>query len=454
MSVNQVGARGGPAVVLGASLTGLLAARVLADAYQEVVLVERDRIEPDAGPVLRPGVPQTGHSHGLLAGGTEALDRLLPGLYDGLVADGAVSGRAEDAAWRFAGHRPALGVTQLRGLCASRALIESHVRRRVLALPGVRVLDQHDVVAPTTVAAGHRVTGVQVHRRTDDRRTVLPADLVVDATGRGSRTPAWLRGLGLTPPPEETCQVGITYVTRRFRRSTGAEDVTGGLMADVIGTDPPHEVSGVLLANEHGLWSVTIAGYFGQRPATDLDGFRAWAQRLGGALAAVVASCPPVGEALTFSFPRSRWRHYERCRDLPAGLVVIGDAVASFNPVYGQGMTSAALQVEALQHCLRRTTDPQELPLRVARAGARVVAAAWQLAVGLDERFPQHGPRPRAQRLADAYLDRVLARIELDPALAESFLRVISMLDPPATLFAPRQLRRVLLPSHRTSSVL
>jgi 2-polyprenyl-6-methoxyphenol hydroxylase-like FAD-dependent oxidoreductase len=206
----QIGDR---AVVLGASLAGLLAARVLADAYGQVTVLDRDQL-PET-PMHRRGVPHGRHIHALAARGQQALEELLPGLTAELVAHGAPTGdMLANGRFYFSGHRLRQAHTGLVLLCASRPLLESHVRARVRAIPNLRLLDSCDVLGLATTPDGRRVTGARVLRRADgSAEEVLAADLVVDATGRGSRTPIWLQALGYTPPDEEQVRIGLGYAT-------------------------------------------------------------------------------------------------------------------------------------------------------------------------------------------------------------------------------------------------
>ncbi len=431
----SAGRRPSRALVLGAGMTGLLATRVLLEHVDEVVLVERDRLDRPG----RRGVPQSPHTHGLLSAGLEGMEQLLPGLTDELVAGGARAGAMEDVGWRIGGHRLALGATGLRGVAVGRPELEAAVRRRVLALPGVVVRDGFDVIGP--LAQGARVTGVRVrpHDGVSDPEE-LEADLVVDALGRGSRTPRWCLDLGLAPPPEEEVRVDVRYVTWTMRRTP---DQVGGPTGEIVGTAPPLTRAAVVLAVREDLWSVTLAGYFGDRPPEDLDGFRRYADSLGGVLAQIVRGSDPVGEPVRYHYPTSRWRHYEKVAP-PVGLLPLGDAVCSFNPVYGQGISSATQQVLALGRRLCEAGSLDFARRQVVQDAARIAAVPWALAVGVDRQFPQLRRKPLRQRVLDRYLERVLTVAEHDPAVALAFVRVVNLLDPPPSVMAPAVLRRVL----------
>ena len=430
------------AVVLGGSLAGLLAARVLADHYAEVLVVDRDDVAA-AGAEPRRGVPQGQHPHAVLLGGALAIERLLAGWTDALAARGALCGDiAGDAEWYCSGgplRRPRRGLT---AIVASRPLIEDEVRRRVVALPRVTLRGGVDVAGLVASEDGRRVIGARlVDRAPGSAATAVPADLVVDATGRGSRTPAWLAELGHAGPPEERVDLDLTYVTRTFR---GGPDLLGGPVVSVVGARPADSHSGVALAREGGQWIVALIGHRGTAAPTDLEGFRAYADALPSRrIGRLVRTAEPLGDARVFRFPASRWRHYER-RGLPAGLVVLGDAVCSFDPAFGQGMSSAAQQAEVLQRVLADGADGAALGRRVAAGAARVISVPWTLTVGVARRFPDLPPKPLPARVLDRYLDRLLRVATVDDEGTLAYLKVVNLVAEPPSLLAPRIAWRVL----------
>jgi len=442
--------RHGRAVVLGGSLAGLLAAAALATRFAEVTIVDRDPLDvPLDAP--RRGVPQGRHTHGLLVGGMRAMEELLPGLTEALVRRG---GRdvdvVERARWHLGGGSLARFPSGLTCLLASRTLIESEVRARVLALAGIRVLGGHDIVGLLASDDGRRVTGARLAVRaaaaTPPDAAVAPvevlADLVVDATGRGSRAPGWLAELGHPEPAETVVDADICYVTRQFRTAPGVLD---DLDADVIGSTPPDPRSGVALRQEDGRWSVTLAGGHGLQPPTELDAFTAYATEMPTpGLARIAARCEPIGEPLVYRYPNSRWRRWEKVGSRPAGLVIVGDAVCSFNPIYGQGMSSAALQARELSRLVADGLD--DLPRRAAEAFAAVVAVPWTLATGGDLRYPGQPAKSLPERVLDRYLDRLVRVARTDERVALAFFQVLNLLAAPSTLMGPAVLGRVLRP--------
>jgi 2-polyprenyl-6-methoxyphenol hydroxylase-like FAD-dependent oxidoreductase len=429
------------AVVLGASMAGLLAARVLADSYGQVTVIDRDEL-PETS-VHRRGVPHGRHIHGLLARGQQALEELFPGLTAELVAHGVPTGDLlADARLYLSGHRLRRAPTGLMVLSASRPVLEGHVRARVRALSNVQVVDRCDVVGLATTPDGRRVTGARVLRRADgSAEELLGADLVVDATGRGSRAPVWLEALGYPRPETEQVRIGLGYATRTYRQRRGALD--GGL-AILQAATPQHPRTGALQALEGGRWLVTLGGILGDHPPTDPDGFLAFARSLQFPdIYETVRDAEPLDGPVGFRFPASVRRRYERLDRFPDGFLVMGDAVCSFNPVYGQGMSVAALEALTLRRHLERGVAPQ--PRRFFGDLARVVDVPWDMAAGGDLAFPGvQGRRTRKLRLVNAYLARLHAAAAHDAHLAAAFIRVAGLVAPPQTLLGPGIVLRVL----------
>ncbi|WP_448640211.1 FAD-dependent oxidoreductase [Geodermatophilus sp. URMC 63] len=452
MTVPTTG-EGGTAVVIGASMAGLLAARVLAEHVGRVVVLDRDTLPDDA--VARGGAPQSAHAHGLLARGRRALEELLPGLTADLVARGALSGDMQaDFRWISQGRPMAVATSGLEGLMVSRPLLEREVRRRVLADPRIGVRERVDVRSLVHDASG-RVTGVEGLDRDDppgDGLRRWDADLVVDASGRQSCAPEWLAASGFEPPEEERVEVDVAYATRHYRREPGHLD--GALGLALAGT-PDNPRGGVLLAQEGDRWVCGLGGILGDRPPLDHAGFEAYAASLPSpALYEVIRSAEPLDEPRRFRFPASVRRRYERLARSPRGLLVTGDAVCSFNPVYGQGMAVAALEALALRDVLRGGLDRPSLAQEFWRACAPVVDVPWQIAAGGDRRYPGvPGPVDRRTRLLNGYVARVQRAAAVDPAVGTAFLRVANLEAPPPSLMAPSVLARVVRASRRVPAV-
>ncbi|MQY05078.1 hypothetical protein ACRB68_31420 [Actinomadura sp. RB68] len=427
------------AVVIGAAMTGLVAARALSETHDEVVVLDRDSLPGDAVP--RTGTPQARHLHGLLARGRDLLEEMFPGLSAELLSLGATSADLQhDICWTLDGHPMHRARSGLEGLSMSRALLENRVRARVAALPKVRIQERREVEGLTAHAG--RVTEVRVVRLDEDNlREEIGADLVVDASGRGSRSPVWLEELGYERPAEEAVRIGMTYATRHFHREPHHLPEGKGAVVS-LSVDNPR--GGALAREEGDRWIVTLAGILGDEPPLDDAGFHAFAATLHDPrIAGLIATAKPLEKAVRARFPASVRRRYEHLERFPDGYLVMGDAVCSFNPVYSQGMTVAAEEARVLRTCLLK--GDRDLACRFFQEIKRVIDVPWLMATGGDLRFDGvEGRRSPVLRLANAYLGSLGNALERDPAVGRTMLRVANLLDPPHRLFSPPILLRVL----------
>jgi 2-polyprenyl-6-methoxyphenol hydroxylase-like FAD-dependent oxidoreductase len=434
-------------VVLGASIAGLLTARALAEHFATVTLVDRDVLP--AGAASRKGVPQDSHLHGQLARGLAAIEDLLPGATADLTARGAVPVDVQrDFVWVNGGNPLPRAESGLRGLCVSRTTLEAYVRERVAALPGVTVLDRHEAIGLSTSADGETVDGAWVLPPGGEHRW-LPADLVVDATGRGNRGPEWLRAIGYEPPAEERVDAGTVYVSRDYRR-TPADAAFAGIFA---GPSPATPYGGFTIASDGDRWMVVMLGVGPeQAPPTDPDGYLAFAARLPDPrIHALLAAAEPLTEPRRLRVPPAVRRRYERAARLPGGFVANGDAICTLNASYAQGMSVAAAEAVALRDCLREhragsgADGRSGLARRFFTAAAAILDAPWEMSVGGDLGYPHvAGRRTVKTRLIGRYVARVLRAAGRDERVARAFLRVANLMAPPPSLFAPGILARVL----------
>jgi 2-polyprenyl-6-methoxyphenol hydroxylase-like FAD-dependent oxidoreductase len=440
------------AIVVGGGMAGLLATRVLVNYFEQVTLIERDRLTDSAQ--ARKGVPQGRILHTMLPRGQGIIEGLFPGYGHELQAAGAVSLQipAEALMLTPAGwaDRRAIGWPLLS---ASRPLFERTIRRRLRELPGVTILDRHDATALLTTRDGHQVTGVTLRSLDDAAGPIskLAADLVVDTSGRGSRAPVWLSDAGYAMPTRTQVDSKVGYACRIYR-------IPEGFSADwklvmLLPQPPSLPRTGYLFPIEDRQWMVALMGAAGQYPPTDEDGFTAFTRSLRHpVIADALATAEPVTPIYGYRGTANRLWHYERMRRWPERFIVLGDAVCAFNPIYGQGMSTAAIAAETLDACLRDhqrqhpTGNLDGLARRFQRRLARRHADPWMLSTGADLRYPTTtGAQVRAMnRVLYRYLDRVVAAATQDPAVAETYARVIGMLARPAALFAPRILAAAL----------
>ncbi|PRH75818.1 monooxygenase [Streptomyces solincola] len=433
------------AVVVGGGIAGLLAARVLADHAERVTIVERDRFPVEPEP--RAGVPQGWHTHVLLEGGQRALEELLPGVVDELRAQGAPRvGMPEDMVQWHGGRwfRRTAGTSPL--YTGTRPRLEHLLRERVLADPRIGTAEGAEAVG--LVGDARRVRGVVLRERgTKGGTRELAADLVVDASGRGSRAPEWLVAIGAEPPAEETIDTGLAYATRVYR---GGQEGDG--LADCLGyyllPSPEEPYSGGVIPIEGGRHLVTLSGLRGDEPPTDGAAFEEYAKRLPHPIVSewirrARAESPVRG----FRGTANVRRRYDRAGRRPAGFLATGDALCAFNPIYGQGMAVAVLSAVALRDAL---ADGGRTPTtrRVQRALLRASGQAWAISAGADRSMPGAVGTALATRAVDRpvgwYLRRVQARYPGDPLVGAVFRSVLALSSPVTALLAPGVVRAVL----------
>ena len=381
--------RGKQAIVIGGSIGGLLAARVLAYFYDAVTVFERDAL-PDTYE-QRKGVPQGRHAHGLLARGREVLDELFPGFSEDAVSQGAIYGDVvDDVLWFNYGVYLHNTPSSLKGLLISRPMLEELVRRSVLRLPNVRLQEQTEILEPICDRIAGRVTGVRAQSLAGATEAI-DCDLLVDASGRGSKSPTWLEALGYAKPREDSIRVDIGYMTRFYRRRP---EHLPGKQAVILGACRPDWRFGVILAQEQDRWIVTLGGYFGDYAPSDDAGYIEFARGLQKPeIFEVIRDAEPLTPLTPYRFAANLRRYYEELTWFPEGFLVFGDGLCSFNPIYGQGMTVASMEALALRQCL--AVGSQEIAGRFFRAARPLIDIPWQIAVGSDLQHPDvEGKRP------------------------------------------------------------
>jgi 2-polyprenyl-6-methoxyphenol hydroxylase-like FAD-dependent oxidoreductase len=431
------------AVVLGAGMAGLLAARVLSEFYDSVSVVERDRL-PDY-PCHRRGIPQGRHVHNFHSRGLQVVGELFPGLLEDLGRAGAVvvdDGDLSNFYVRFGRYElkhsgkfadPAALALHM----ASRPFLEFHLRRRVKALPNVTFLDGHDVAELVTTA--DIVNGVRIIRRYNGFLTTLDADLVVDAMGRAARTPAFLQSLGFERPTENRAAARHSYASQQLSMPEGS--IAQRLVMFNPGGGKP---AGVLLACEHDTWMLAI----GQQtdtgePPTDFAAMLALAEpSLPPALIEGLRRAHPIGEAVTYRHTAAIWRRYDQMSRFPSSLVVIGDALCSLDPTYGQGMTIAALEALTLRDCLR--AGDAQLAQRFFRASAQYIGETWAANQARSRvTSPTRDQNSMRERLQGWISTAALNAAAHDIVLTERFFRVSNFIDLPSRLQDPALIPRI-----------
>lgn len=431
-------------MILGAGMAGLLSARVLSEFYEAVTVVERDDLPSTPSP--RKGVPQGRHLHSLLCRGSQVLEELFPGLLAELAADGVNIVDDGDLSRIYTRMGPYelnrtdkfADPTTVRQHLPSRPVLEHHLRRHVQALPNIDIRDGHDVLE-LLADTSRRVTGVRIADRNTGAEEALPADLVVDATGRATRTPAFLHDLGYGQPPEQLSTARGTYYSQRL--AVPADAIAEKLVLVVPGDG---STAGGLVAAENGTYILTVTGLGGSAPPSNLADMLALAEQFAPATTIPgLRAAQPCGEIATYQYRRGAWRRYDKMPDFPAGLLVIGDALCTLNPLRGQGITMAALQTLVLRDTLR--SGATDLGPRFYAAAAKLIAPIWYANESQEPTANADQPRSLSRSLTDWFTKTALRAAATDIVLTERLFRVGSLIDSPQRLQEPALLARILL---------
>jgi 2-polyprenyl-6-methoxyphenol hydroxylase-like FAD-dependent oxidoreductase len=435
------------AVVIGGSMAGMLAGRVLSDHFHQVTILERD-ILPDT-PTPRKGLPQAHHLHILLMRGQVILEHLFPGLIEEMMAAGIPRlDVASDMRWLMPagwGVQFPSGITILTG---TRDLLDVLVRRRLRALPRVRLRDGVEGAGLLPSSDGHGVRGVLARsRHNEGGEEELAADLVIEATGRGTHLKQWLAALGFPVPEETVLSAHLGYASRYYHPPANSAANWRGLMMQ--GDPPRMKRGGVLFPIEGNRWLVTLAGGGGDYPPTEEGPFMDFAKNLRSSLIYdAIQDAEPISDIVGYRGTENRMRHYNLLRRWPHGLIAIGDAACAFNPVYGQGMTTAGMGALVLDRALRHGGDQlrRGLEHQFQQDLVRAIEPAWMLATGADARYPdmEGNPPQLGSRLSHWYVDRVMELATRSARVRYRLLEVLQLMRPPMSLLTPTIAARVL----------
>jgi 2-polyprenyl-6-methoxyphenol hydroxylase-like FAD-dependent oxidoreductase len=445
MNIKQTMQGNQHAVVIGASMAGLVAARVLSDYFEQVTVIERDQL-PDQVEA-RKGVPQGQHAHAVLAKGADALSELFPGLFEALTQDGAIRFAVADMKQYQSGAWNERFPIPIHLYSQSRPFLEQYVRDFLAARGNVRLLATCQVTRLLATEDSSRITGVSLHYRDGEQREEeLAADLVVDTSGRGSRAPQWLVSLGYPQVEETKVKVHIGYASRIYRRPSHLPIDWKVLMIF------DERRAGVAFSMEGDCWMVTLVTLRYDEPLpNDESSFLEHARSLSQPdLYEAIKEAEPLTPVLNYKYSANRWRRYERMPRFPEGFVILGDAVCNFNPIYGQGMTVAALEAKVLDACLRQrsqSSSKQEsgFAQQYQKAIAKVVKWPWQMATGGDYSGSEmEGKQALSTRMLKWYMTRLMPQVATNPVAAERFHQVQNMLKTPTVLFDTRLVWTVL----------
>lgn len=443
------------AVVIGGSMAGLLAGRVLADHFGQVTIVERDRFPQEVEP--RKGVPQARHVHALLSKGMLIMQEFFPDLFPELLCRGST---CLDTALGMEWYQHNLWKAKMHSgidvYSQSRPLIEDEVRKQVAKYQNVRFIDACEVKQLSTSEDKTKITGVRLwHREDQGKEEILSADLVIDASGRGSQAPGWLVSLGYPQVKESVVKVNVGYSTRIYRTPTQLPEWKLKL---VFPTPPKETRGGSIFTLEENRWMVTLVGWAKDYPPDNEQGYLEFARSLPlPDIYEAVKDAEPLTPIAVYKFPASRRRHYERMQRLPKGFIVLGDALASFNPTAGQGMTVAAIDAKLLHEYLNHRQSSQDMQMgwtaRCQKEIARAAELPWLLSTSEDFRYPQtEGYRMPGLGILQWYTVRAHHATRYNERVTKRFWEVLHMLKHPFSLFAPDVLFSILFAKSPSST--
>ncbi|MBD2568340.1 FAD-dependent oxidoreductase [Anabaena lutea] len=431
------------AVVMGGSIAGMLTAQVLTKHFDRVIIVERDLLKEAAEQTeQRPGVPQSFHAHALLMRGQQILEYLFPGIVTELAdSDASVINWTADCLWlSIRGWVPRFDSQLITRTC-SRNLLEWTIRKRLTANERVEWRSATQVTGLLTNQVS--VTGVRI-RTANEPEVEIFADVVVDATGRNSRTPHWLQAMGYEPPQETVVNSFLGYASRWYEIPA---DLQKDWNAVYITTQAPGTRGGVIYQVEGNRWIITLVGVGRDYPPTDEAGFLEFARSLRSPIIyETIKKIQPLSPIYAYKRTENCLHHYEKLSRFPENFLVVGDAVCSFNPVYGQGMTTAALGAMTLDECLSQQGNLIGLSRRFQKQLNKVISVPWMIATGEDFRWSttEGGQTSLINKLMQKYLEQVLMLQSQSPEVHQLFLEVMHMQKQPRAFFHPRILMQVL----------
>jgi 2-polyprenyl-6-methoxyphenol hydroxylase-like FAD-dependent oxidoreductase len=432
----------GHAIVLGGSFAGLMTAKVLSRYYRQITIIEKDTVHHY--PESRKGQPHTKHLHGLLPRGLHILCHYFPGLFEEIVdSGGIVCDFGDSMNWFTHGGFKKRVFLDIQGVSLSRPLLEHLIRERVLALPNVELFDNTAVKALMHSEDRQKITGVVVEDKTNMQTNRLDADLVIDCTGRASRTPQWLREMGYGDVPVSEVKINVTYTTRIYKRDPSDKRVHSWMACTPEA--PKERRNGAVFAIEGNKWIISVGGWHGEQASTNEKDFLSFLKTLPNPnIYDIASTCEPLSDIIQYKYPISIRRNYEKLHHFPSGYLVLGDAISSFNPVYGQGISSACLQAVELDKIIQENVDEKKLAKTYFKRTLKIRDKLWQMSTGEDFRFPETtGTRPMGIRLVNKYVSLVHKATITDEVVCRAFLKVMGLIDSPAILLRPKIVWRI-----------
>lgn len=441
MNIETVGKQ---AIVLGASMTGLMAAATLARHFEQVLVIERD--EPGEQIEPRKGVPQSHHAHALLKSGERAITKLFPKFVEDLIASGShqidMSG---DASWFHAGYWKMRYQSGFKIMVQSRPLLENTLRNRVSQIDNIRFYYGYELANLVASEDKSAIIGVEIQTKKESKQIkFLHSDLFVDGSGRGSKTPQWLENLGYARPEETRVKIDLSYSSRVYEAPQSPD-----WKLKVINPHSPETVrAGYIFPIEGNRWLVTLAGYSGDQTPTDNDSFVEFSKGLASPdIYHIIKDLKPLTNVKKFSIPATVKRHYEKISRFPEGMIVMGDAICAFDPVFGQGMSAAALEAVALDEMLAKENSKsmKTFPKRFHKKAAQILMTPYLMGTSEDFRYPHTvGKQAFYLPILQWYSLQVFELSAWDKEVYEAFRDVMHLIAGPLALFKPAIAWKVL----------
>ena len=436
------------AIVIGGGIAGLLAARVLSEHFERVTLIEKDHYP--GKPISRPGTPQARHVHTMLLRGQHILEGLFPGLESQLLAAGAVQRYyGHESLYYYGGRCPRIPPI-LRGWNCSRPLLEWQIRQFLATYPNLHIIEGYEVTGLLFEEQTSSVYGIQFQERGDrhnpalDKMGRLEGNLVVDASGSSSQSIQWLEKIGYESPPEIVVNSFLGYATCTYVPPANRPEWKG----IAIQSTGPLRRGGSLMEVENDRWMVVLAGAGKENyPSTKPEEYLTFAQNLPEqALYEAIKEATPVTQIYGYRRTENRLRCLERLKRWPAGFIVIGDAVCTFNPIYGQGMTVSAEEALLLDTCLRSMKQRRNFAHDFQKKLSRILTFPWQLATSSDRRVAEEH---RTKKFSERFADSLIALLPKDQEVLLTFLEVVHMIRSPFALAHPTILAKVFAQMNR-----
>jgi 2-polyprenyl-6-methoxyphenol hydroxylase-like FAD-dependent oxidoreductase len=430
------------AIVIGGSIAGLLAAQVLLKYFDRVLILERDRFS--ARPEPRKGIPQSYHPHVLLVQGQQILEQLFPGLTAQLSLEGALEiDWTADFRWHLgAGWAPRFSSGLVSTAC-TRNLLETTIRQRLIKDTRIEILETHQVQGLLADSFHRRVIGVRV-QNVQKQNIEITAQLVVDASGRGSKTSTWLKDIGYSAPKETTVKSFLGYSTCWYQSLN--EEILNCKMLYLMPKSPYQNSGAVMQKTEKGRWLVNLIGVGKNYPPTDELGFIEFAKNMHDPVVyEAIRNATPFSSIYGYQRTENHRRHYEKLSSRPENFIVTGDAACAFNPVYGQGMTTAARGAIALDQCLRQYQKPNHqanlkgFSKHFQKELAKVNDIPWMMATSDDFRWPTtEGKQPSfSVQLVQKYLVEVQKEVPQNKFIFQKLVEAIHLIKSPISLLHP-----------------